>query len=274
MLNKPSSLNLSAEKRCSSPLIISSWPSSGPPSTTPYPSCICGSQVWTLLQMGPHRGRIEGENHLPLPAGCHSFDAAQDTVGLSCCKRKLLAHVQLFVYQYSQVLLHRAAFNKFFPQSVLISGTASTQVQHLAVGLVKPPDVLLCPLYEHVQVPLDSIPPFYCVSCTTQFSVISKLAEAALEPTIYVDKDVEEHWSQDKSLGDTTHDQSPLGHGAIDHDLLAVTIQSMLCLPNSQDFKFICLQFRDKDEVQDHVKGCARVQVDDVLCPSMPSLHY
>jgi len=36
-----------------------------------------------VLQMVPHKGRVEGDNNLPLPAGHPSFDAVQDTVGLS-----------------------------------------------------------------------------------------------------------------------------------------------------------------------------------------------
>jgi len=35
-----------------------------------------------VLQVGPHKGRAEGENHLPHPAGHPSFGAAWDTAGL------------------------------------------------------------------------------------------------------------------------------------------------------------------------------------------------
>ena len=48
----------------------------------------------------------------------------------------LLAHVQLFVHQDPQVLLHRAALNEFFTQFAFISGIFSTQGQHLAFGLL------------------------------------------------------------------------------------------------------------------------------------------
>ena len=34
-----------------------------------------------VLQMGPHEGRIEKDNHIPLLAGHPSFGAVQDTVG-------------------------------------------------------------------------------------------------------------------------------------------------------------------------------------------------
>ena len=53
----------------------------------------------------------------------------------------------------------------------------------------------MCPVLKCVPVPLDGVPPFYCVGCTAQLGVISKLGEGALNPTVYViDKDVEERW--------------------------------------------------------------------------------
>jgi len=52
------------------------------------------------------------------------------------------------------------------------------------------------PLFKCVLVPCGDIPSFYCVNCTTQLGVVSRLAEGTLYPIIYViDKDVEEHWS-------------------------------------------------------------------------------
>ena len=47
--------------------------------------------------------------------------------------------------------------------SLYTSGTVLSQVQHLALGLVEPHYIFKCPLLECVQVPLDNIPPFYCV---------------------------------------------------------------------------------------------------------------
>jgi len=44
--------------------------------------------------------------------------------------------------------------------------------------------------FELVQVPSDSIPSFYCINCTTQLSVISKLTEDALDLSI-IFQDVE-----------------------------------------------------------------------------------
>ena len=58
-----------------------------------------------------------------------------------------------------------------------------TQVQGLALGLVEPHEVHTGPLLELVQVPLDGILSFWCVSCTTQLDVICKLAEGAPDLT-------------------------------------------------------------------------------------------
>jgi len=51
----------------------------------------------------------------------------------------------------------------FILQLLLIAGVAKTQVQDLALGLVKPPAVLLGPLFKPVQVTLDGILSFYCI---------------------------------------------------------------------------------------------------------------
>jgi len=109
------------------------------------------------LQVGSHQSGVEGQNPLPQPAG-HA-DAAQDVVGLLGCEHTLVAHVQLFIHRYPQVLL-RAVLNPFIPQPVLIAGVALTQMQDLAYGPVEPHEVHTSPLLKLVQVSLDGIPSF------------------------------------------------------------------------------------------------------------------
>ncbi|GAB0180669.1 cAMP-dependent protein kinase inhibitor alpha [Grus japonensis] len=158
-----------------------------------------------VLQVGSHESRIEGQNHLPRPAGHASFHAAQDTIGFLGCKCTLPAHVQLFVYQYPYVLLCRAALNPFIFQPVWIPGVALTQVQNLALGLVEPHEVHMGLLLKLVQVPLDGILSLRHVNHTTQLGVICKLAESALNPTVHVtDEDIKQYWSQYRPLRDTT----------------------------------------------------------------------
>ncbi|KAK4832883.1 hypothetical protein QYF61_026433 [Mycteria americana] len=168
-------------------------------------------------------------------------------VGLLGCKYTLSAHVQLFIHQYPQVLLCRAALNPFIPQPVLILGVAVTHVQDLALGLVEPHEVHMGPLLKLVQVLLDGIPSFWHVNRTTQLGVICKLAEDALNPTVYVtDEDIKQYWSRHGPLMDTT---------SVDHYPLDATIQTIPHPPNSPPIKSISLQFREKDVVGDHSPG-------------------
>ncbi|KAK4830027.1 LOW QUALITY PROTEIN: hypothetical protein QYF61_008365 [Mycteria americana] len=127
-----------------------------------------------------------------LQMGSHQ---TQDTVGFLGCKCTLLAHVQLFIHQYPQVLLRRAALNPFIPQPVLIPTVAPTQDP--ALSLVEPHEVHTGPLLDLVQVPPDGIPSLKHVNRTTQLGVVCKLAEGALNPTVYViDEDIKQYWSQ------------------------------------------------------------------------------
>jgi len=133
------------------------------------------------LQVGSHQSRVEGQNSLPQPAGHASLDAVQDTVGLLGCERTLVACVQLFIHQYPQVLLGQTDLNPLIPQPVLIVGVALTQVQDPLLDPVEPHKVHTGLLLQLVQVPLDGILSFWRVNCTTQLSVICKLAEGALD---------------------------------------------------------------------------------------------
>jgi len=133
-------------------------------------------------------------------------------VGLLGCEHTLVAHVQLFIHQYPQVLLSKAALNTFISQPVLIAEVALTQVQDLALGLVEPHEVHTGPLLELVQVPLDGILSFWCVNCTTQFGVVCKLAEGALDLAVYLtDENTKQHRSQYGPLRDTICHWRPSG---------------------------------------------------------------
>ena len=65
-------------------------------------------------------------------------------------------------------------------------GIAPTQLQGLALGLVELHEVRTGSPLKPVKVCLDGSPSLQSVDCTTQFSVIGKLAEAALNPTVHV----------------------------------------------------------------------------------------
>jgi len=86
-------------------------------------------------------------------------------------------------------------------------------VQDLALGLVELVEVHKGPLLKLVQVPLDGIPSFWCVSCTTQLGVICKLAEGACNAAVCVtDEDIKQYWSPYRALRGTTFLGSPSGH--------------------------------------------------------------
>ena len=139
----------------------------------------------TVLQVGSHENRVEGENPLPRPAGHISPDAAQDTVGFLGCERTLLAHSQFSIHQQRQVLL-RAILNPLISQPVFVLGIAPTHVQDLALGLVELHEVCTGPPLQPIQVPLDAMPSLQRVNCTTHLGVISTLAEGALDPTVQI----------------------------------------------------------------------------------------
>jgi len=54
-------------------------------------------------------------------------------------------------------------------------------MQDLALGFVEPRKLHTGPFLKLVQVPLDGIPSFWCVNCTTHLGVVCKLAEGALK---------------------------------------------------------------------------------------------
>lgn len=51
----------------------------------------------TVLQIGPHKGRADGDNHLPVLSSHPTFDIAQDAIGLLGCTYTQLAHIELFL---------------------------------------------------------------------------------------------------------------------------------------------------------------------------------
>ncbi|XP_021237289.1 RNA 3'-terminal phosphate cyclase-like protein isoform X2 [Numida meleagris] len=86
------------------------------------------------------------------------------------------------------------------------------------------------------------------------------------------DKDVEEHLSQDRLLGDSTCDQPPPEHRSDDHNPVFMTIQSMHYPVNRPAFRSTSLQFRYKAVVHDHVRGPVRAQVDVLKATALPLL--
>lgn len=78
-----------------------------------------------------------------------------------------------------------------------------------------------------------------------------------------IDKDVNQHQSQDGPMKDTTCNQPPCGYQAIGHKSLVGAIQSTLNLPNGPSFKSKLFQYRNKNVVWVHVKGLTESQTCD-----------
>ncbi|KAK4830604.1 LOW QUALITY PROTEIN: hypothetical protein QYF61_012030 [Mycteria americana] len=128
------------------------------------PLVVGGPKLNTVFEVWPHQCRVQGHDHFPTPAGHTISDTSQDAVGFFGHLGTLLAHVQPAVNQHSQVLLCWAAFQPLFPKPVALHGVVVTQVQDLALGLVKPHTIDLVPSIQAVQIPLQSLPTLKCVN--------------------------------------------------------------------------------------------------------------
>ncbi|KAK4824839.1 hypothetical protein QYF61_020212 [Mycteria americana] len=146
----------------------------------------------TVLQVGSHQSGVEGQDHLPQPAGHASFEAAQDTVGFLGCKRTLPARVQLCIHQYL----------KSFSTGLL--SIHSLLSLYLCLGLPqltrRTLPLALLNFMRFTRAYLSSLSrslwmaslPSSVVDRTTQLGVIGKLAEGTFNPTVHVIKDVKQ----------------------------------------------------------------------------------
>ena len=153
---------------------------------------ICGHSI--PGEVSPTQSRGAGSPPPPLwphkRSGHTSFGAAQDTVGFLGCEGIVLAHIQLPIHQYTQVLFGRAVLYPFILQFVLIVGVAMTQVQDFVLDFVEPCEVPLIPLLKPVVFSLNGILTHRHVDHTTQLGVIHKLTEGALNPTADVTDEI------------------------------------------------------------------------------------
>ena len=93
--------------------------------------------------MGPHWGRVEGQENLPRPAGHTPLDAPQDPIGLLGSQGTLLAHGQLVVNPSPTKRLHVAQLA--WAQAALLS-PALLRAAACTCGTVSPESPLLTAL--------------------------------------------------------------------------------------------------------------------------------
>ncbi|KAK4816559.1 hypothetical protein QYF61_017949 [Mycteria americana] len=145
-----------------------------------------------------------------------------------------------------------AAFQPLFPKPVALHGVAVTQVQDLALGLVKPHTIDLSPSIQPVQVLLQSLPTLKQINTPTQLGVICKLTEGALDPFVQIiDKDVKQDWPQHRALGNTTCDRPPTGVNSIHHHSSGPAIQPVLYPAKSTPVQAMSSQFLQENAVGD-----------------------
>lgn len=143
----------------------------------------------------------------------------------------------------------------FFSQSVYISGTAPNQVQHLW-NFIRFTWAHLSSFSRSLWMSSMS-----CSNHTIHVGVICSAAECNLNPiTFVIDTDIKRdprltHRGPYTGPATTRTSQLPQYSGC-NHPTIPYSL-------NSPPFIPIPLQFRNKDVVQDHVKGLAEVQVDD-----------
>ena len=106
--------------------------------------------------------------------------------------------------------------------------------------------------------------------CSPQLGVVSRVSEGALDPAGDVtDEDIEESQPQHGPLWDTTHQQSPSRHGAIDRCSLDSLLHPGLCPLNSLPIESVSFRFGKKDVAGYCVKGLTEVLVDDISGSSL-----
>ncbi|XP_058694567.1 uncharacterized protein LOC131579091 [Poecile atricapillus] len=80
--------------------------------------------------------RVESTGAESAPLTCCPHCSRCSTGYFLSSKCTLPTHVQIFIRQHPQVLLHRASLNPFIPQPVMIPGVSPKQVQDLALYLM------------------------------------------------------------------------------------------------------------------------------------------
>ncbi|KAK4829686.1 hypothetical protein QYF61_006061, partial [Mycteria americana] len=203
-----------------------------------------GPKMNTVFKVRPHQCRVQGHDHFPSPAGHTISDTSQDAIGFLGHLGTLLAHIQAAVNQHPQVLFCLAAFQPLFPKPVALHGVIMTQVQDLALVLVKPHTVGLGPLIQPVQ-----------INTPAQFGVTCKLTEGALNPFVQIiDKDIKQDWPQHRALGNTACDRPPTGVNSIHHHSLGPAIQPVLYPAKSTPVQAMSSQFLQENAVGNHFK--------------------
>ncbi|RMC09632.1 hypothetical protein DUI87_13418 [Hirundo rustica rustica] len=199
------------------------------------------------------------------PAGHTIPDTGQDAIGLLGHQGALLAHVQHAVSQYPQVSFCLGTVQPHCPQLIVLQGVIEAKVQDSVLGLIKLHLIGLCPSVQPFQVSLQSPPTFQQTDTCSQLSVICKFTNERLNTFIHVNnKNIEQNWPQQRSLGDTTSGWSPTGCSTAHHHSLGPAIQPVPNLAKSAPVQAMGCQLFQEYAAGDSVQGLAEVQIDNI----------
>lgn len=110
-----------------------------------------------------------------------------------------LARIQLAVNQHWQVLFYWPASQPLFPQPVVV---VVAQGQDPALCLSEPHTIVLEPLIQPVQIPVQDLPLLQQMNIPAQLGDICKLTKGACDPLIQsIGKNIKQGWPQSWVLG-------------------------------------------------------------------------
>ncbi|TRZ08840.1 hypothetical protein HGM15179_018280 [Zosterops borbonicus] len=112
--------------------------------------------------------------------------SCQDAIGLLGHLGILLAHVQLPLNQYPQVLFCLGAVQSLCPQPVALQGVVVGKMQDSALGLLNLHIAGLGPSIQPVQIPLQTPPTLQQIETCSQLGVICKFTTGGLNPLIQI----------------------------------------------------------------------------------------
>ncbi|KAK4824875.1 hypothetical protein QYF61_021082 [Mycteria americana] len=189
----------------------------------------------------------------------------EDTISLLCHNGTSLAHVQLGVHQDPWIFFCQGASQPVGPQPV--PGVVPPHVQDFALAFAELHVVPVRPFPQPVKVPQDGSTILWCISHSSQFAVISKLAEGTLCSIIQIiNEDVEQDWMQYRPLGYTASYWPSARLQATDHHPLGPVIQTVSNPPRCLLSQPIHQQLLCGDLMGNSVKILTEVEVGNIHC--------
>ncbi|RMC18375.1 hypothetical protein DUI87_04261 [Hirundo rustica rustica] len=175
-------------------------------------------------------------------------------------------------HQHPQVPFLLGTVQPHHPQPITLQGVIVAKVQDLALGLIKPHPIGLCPSVQPFQVFLQSPSSFQQIDIRSQLSVICKFTNERLHAFIHViNKNIEQNWPQHRPLRDTMGAWLPAGCSTVHHRSLGPAIQPVPNPVKSAPVQAMGCQLFQECAVGDSVKSLAEVQIDNTH--SLPCIH-